>query len=127
MIQPKPPTAIDTLQGRIPPLVKWCLAGIGAVGGWNYAQTHGSSVAASCIVAGAATGFGLVVLMFAGMRLLKMAVLLAVGLAVVNYAVLIPFGYGDHMATWMATGQGWAAAVLDELARLAARWVQGLR
>lgn len=96
---------IDALQQRIHPLVKWCLAGMGAVGGWNYAQEHASSIPASCIVAGAAAGFCLLFLGFASLRVLKALGILAVVLVIANYAVLIPYGYGDHMPGWIEGGK----------------------
>jgi hypothetical protein len=121
------PSAIDTLQGKLPPFLKWIFAGMGGAAGYAWAQQHGSSVAASCVVAGAAVGFGFLVLVFAGLRLVKLAAVLAVLLVVVNYAVLIPFGYGDHMPGWIATGQRAGAAVLDALLQLAGRWMQGMQ
>lgn len=105
---------IDDLQGRIPPLMKWCLAGMGAAGGWHFAQANGSTVPQSCVVAGAAAGFALLFALFAGLRILRLAVILAVLLVVVDYAVLIPYGYGDHLPGWL------------DLARAFMGWLRGL-
>lgn len=105
---------IDDLQGRIPPLMKWCLAGMGAAGGWQFAQAHGSPIPASCVVAGAAAGFCLLVVGFAGLRILKALTILAMLLVVLDYAVLIPYGYGDHLPGWL----GLTRSLVD--------WLRGL-
>lgn len=96
---------LDELQGRIPPLVKWLLAGMGAAGGWHYAQAHDSSIPLSCIVAGIAAGFCLVACGFFGLRLLRAALMVAAVLFVINYAVLVPYGYGDHWPGWLHGGR----------------------
>ena len=62
---------IDGLQGQLPGGLKWLLAGMGGAAGFAWAQQQGSSVTASCILAGAAGGFCLVVLLFAGLRLVR--------------------------------------------------------
>lgn len=119
------PDAIDTLQGRVPAVVKWIFAGMGAAAGYSYAQAHGALMQ-SAVVAGGAFGFVLVVLLFFGLRLLKLAVIAVAVLVVVNYAVLVPFGYGDHAVAWIAAGHSVAAAGLDALSRLAGRWQEGM-
>ena len=92
---------IDDLQGRLPSMTKWCLAGVGAAAGWHFAQASGSPVPASCIITGAAAGFCLIVVGFTGLRLLKLAATLAVIALIVNYALLIPFGYGNQLPGWI--------------------------
>lgn len=99
------PSMIDTMQGQLPPVLKWCLAGMGGVAGFVYAQQHGIPLQTSCIVAGAAVGFCLVASLFVGLRLLKMLAVIAVLLIVLNYAVLIPYGYGNHLPGWIDTGK----------------------
>jgi hypothetical protein len=101
---------IDDLQRRVPPIAKWCLAGIGAVGGWHFAQTNGSPIPASCIAAGIAGGLCFLCVGFAGLRLLRLIGIVALTAVLVNYGVLIPYGYGDHLPGWVATGKavvGW--------------------
>ena len=97
MMQGQAPSAIDDLQGRLPPVLKWCLAGAGAAAGWYYARTDATPIPLSYITLGAAAGFCLVGGLFAGLRLVKLLAIAGVVLLVVNYALLIPFGYGDHM------------------------------
>lgn len=121
------PSFVDRMQGGLPDGLKWIMAGIGAGGGFSYAIQHGSSVAISCIVAGAAFGFCLVALLFLGLRLLKWSGALLLILIVVNYAVLIPFGYGDHAAAWLAIGQGIFGAAASALLQLVETWMRGMR
>lgn len=100
----------DELQARVPPIIKWGLAGGGGVAGWHYAQQNHSAIPLSCVVAGAAAGFCVLALSFAGLRILRAAVFVAIVLFVINYAVLIPFGYGDHLQRWLQAGRavfGW--------------------
>ena len=42
MMQGQAPSAIDDLEGRLPPVLKWCMAGVGAAFGWYYARTDGT-------------------------------------------------------------------------------------
>ncbi len=119
------PSAIDEMQGRLPPGLKWLFAGAGGAGGYAYAIQHGGAVA-SCVVAGAALGFIVITCLFAGLRLLKFAAIVIILLAVLNYAVLVPFGYGDHSEDWaIGIGRG-CSAVWHGVARLVDQWVAGL-
>ena len=120
MMQGQAPGVIDDLQGRLPSVLKWCLAGIGGAAGWYYARTDATPIPLSYIIGGAAVGFCLVAGLFAGLRLLKAAAVAGVVLLVVNYALLIPFGYGDHMPGWLDTGK--AALRWLNPAPLVGRW-----
>ena len=95
MMQGQAPSAIDDLQGRLPPVLKWSFAGCGAAAGWYYGKA--TPIPLSYVIGGAAAGFCLVGGLFAGLRLVKLLAGAGVVLLVVNYALLIPFGYGDHM------------------------------
>jgi len=95
----------DDLQSKVPRVLKWCFAGMGAAAGWFYAAQDGTAIPLSYIVAGAASGYVLIALLFAGLRLLKMFGIACACLIVINYAVLIPFGKGDHMPGWINDGK----------------------
>lgn len=120
MLQAPPPSAIDDVQGKLSPLLKYCLAGGGAAAGWYYARTDATPMPLSYIIGGAAVGFCLVAGLFGALRLLKMLAVAGVLLLVVNYALLIPFGYGDHLPAWVAGGKA-ALRWLDP-SRIAGRW-----
>jgi hypothetical protein len=119
------PSAIDTLQGQLPPGLKWLFGGVGAAAGYAYAVQRGGN-AASCVVAGAAIGFILIVCLFAALRLLKFAGGGVILLIVLNYAVLIPFGYGDHAGSWAAMILDACCAVWHALVRMLNQWIEGL-
>jgi len=121
------PSLIDTMQGQLPPILKWCLAGMGGVAGFVYAQQHGSPIRASCIVAGATAGFCLIVGLFAGLRVVKMLVVLAVLLVILNYVFLIPYGYGDHLPDWIEDAQIAAGRLVGWVARLSEHWGRNMR
>jgi len=120
-------STIDAMQGRLPPGLKWLFAGAGGAAGYAYAVQHSSSTAASCIIAGAAIGFVLIVCLFAGLRLAKFAGVVVILLVVLNYAVLIPFGYGDHAGSWAAMILGACSAVWRGVVHLLDQWIAGLR
>ena len=120
MMQGQAPSAIDDLEGRLPPVLKWCMAGVGAAAGWYYARTDATPIPLSYIIGGAAAGFCLVAGLFAGLRLLKLLAAAGVCLLVLNDALLIPFGYGDHLAGWLDTGRA-ALHALNPLP-LGRRW-----
>lgn len=120
MMQAEAPGFIDDIQGRIPPVLKWCLAGVGAAAGWYFARTNATPIPLSYIIGGAAAGFCLVACLFAGLRLLIAAAVAGVVLLVVNYALLVPFGYGDHVPGWIDTSKA-ALRWLDP-SPLVARW-----
>lgn len=105
MMPRQTPGVFDDLQGRLSPLLKWCFMGVGAAAGWYYARTDATPIPLSYIVGGAAVGFCLVAGLFAGLRLLKFAAVAGVVLLIVNYALLIPFGYGDHAPGFIDTGK----------------------
>ena len=114
------PGFIDGLHGRLPPVLPWCLAGVGAAAGWYYARTDATPIPLSYIVGGAAVGFCLVAGFFLGLRLLKLLAVAGVVLLVVNYAVMIPFGYGDHLPGWLDAGRS-AVRWLDP-SHVAGQW-----
>ena len=120
MMQQEAPGFIDALQDNLSPVVKWCLAGMGAAAGWYYARTDATPIPLSYITLGAAAGFCLLPGLFAGLRLVKFAAVAGVALLVLNYALLIPFGYGDHLPGWLDDGK----AVLRRLdpSRVVGRW-----
>ena len=120
MLQAPQPSAIDDVQGRLPSLLKYCLAGVGAAAGWYYARTAATPIPLSYIIGGAAAGFCLVAGLFGALRLVKMLAVAGVLLLVVNYALLIPFGYGDHLPGWVGTGK--AALRWLNPAPLVKRW-----
>jgi hypothetical protein len=118
---------IDNLNDRLPAPLKWGLAGMGAAAGFAYAQRQGSSLPARCVVAGAALGFGLILVVISGLKLLKHVGVAVAALVVLNYAVLIPFGYGNQMPRWLGWAQAAGVFILGTITRLANDWVQGLR
>lgn len=125
---PSPPfDFIDNLADRPPSYLKWGLAGMGAAAGFSYAQQHGSSVPASCVVAGAVMGFGLLLFIFSGLKLIKHLVGLAVFLGALNYAVLIPFGYGNYIPQWLSWTQSAGTFMLGTITRLANEWCRGMQ
>ena len=65
----------------------------------------GHPIPISYIIGGAAAGFCLVAGFFAGLRLLKLLAVAGVLLLVLNFVVLIPFGYGDRIPGWVDTGK----------------------
>ena len=91
----------DDLQSKVPRVLRWCFAGAGAATGWFYAIQDGTSIPLSYVVAGAASGFVLVALLFASLRLAKVIGIACACLIVLNYAILVPFGRGDHMPGWI--------------------------
>lgn len=120
-------SVIDVLQNTLPARLRWILAGMGGAAGFAWAQQHGSSVPASCVVAGTAIGFCFVVALFVGLRLVKAVLLCAVALLVLNYTVLVPFGYGDHSGAWLAMAEHSSSVVLDALTHLVDRWQAGMQ
>ena len=48
-------------------------------------------------------------------------------LVVLNYALLIPFGYGNHMPGWLGMGQHAGMFILGTVTRLTDEWCRGLR
>ncbi len=105
MLQGQAPSAIDALQGRLPPFLKWAFMGGGAAAGFYYARADASPIPLSYIALGAAAGFCLVAGFFAVLRILKLLAVAGVALLVLNYAVLIPFGYGNHLSGWADTSK----------------------
>jgi hypothetical protein len=105
MMQGEAPGFIDGLHGRLPSVLRWCFMGAGAAAGWSYARTDATPIPLSYIIGGAAAGFFLLAGLFVGLRLVKAAAVAGVVLLVVNYALLIPFGYGDHLPGWLDTGK----------------------
>lgn len=105
MLQGQQAGLIDGLQDRLPPVLKWCFAGMGAVAGLHHAQGRGGHDPLMYIVTGAVLGFCCTFLIFGALRLLKMAALLAVILLGINFMILVPFGHGDHLPGWIATAK----------------------
>ena len=99
------PDFADALQSRLPPVLKWCFAGMGAAAGWYYARTDASPIPLSYIIGGAAAGFCLLALLFASMRLIKMLAIAGACFVVLNYALLIPLGYGDQLPVCLDAGR----------------------
>ncbi len=120
MMQGQAPDIIDDLQGRLPPVLKWCMAGVGAAAGWYYASTDATPIPLSYIIGGAAAGFCLVAGLFAGLRIIKLLAVAGVVLVVVNYAFLVPFNFGDHMPGWLDDGKA-ALRWLDP-SRIVGQW-----
>jgi hypothetical protein len=121
------PDQLEIMFGRLPSGLKYILAAMGGAAGFNYALQHGSSVPVSCVVAGATVGLCLTITLLASARMLRFALLCVAASIVLNYALLIPFGYGDHMPAWIAVGQYGANALLRFMTHLFDQWQAGFR
>lgn len=97
MMRQEPPTS----QFRRPGKFNIGAAAAGAAGGFAYAQQTHSAAPLVFIVWGAALGFFCLALAYYAVQLIKWAAITALLAVMLNYMILVPFGWGNHLPLWL--------------------------
>lgn len=94
-----------------PNLLNLCLAAAGGAGGFAHARQIHSGAPLVYAAWGAALGFFIFLIGWLIWKLLQATTLFVVVAALINYAALVPLGFGDHMPLWIFHVEAWVRGV----------------